>query len=58
MAAGTLVIPHGFSEPNVGHLTATDVDTTPREYSALDHSHGLIHNAAQFMRQSPEHTPE
>jgi anaerobic selenocysteine-containing dehydrogenase len=29
MAAGTVVIPHGFSEPNVGQLTATDVDVDP-----------------------------
>jgi anaerobic selenocysteine-containing dehydrogenase len=29
MAPGTVVIPHGFSEPNVGYLTATDVDVDP-----------------------------
>jgi anaerobic selenocysteine-containing dehydrogenase len=29
MAAGTVVIPHGFSEPNVAHLTATDVEVDP-----------------------------
>ncbi len=29
MAPGTVVIPHGFSEPNVGHLSATDVDVDP-----------------------------
>jgi anaerobic selenocysteine-containing dehydrogenase len=26
---GTVTIPHGFSEPNVNHLTATDVDLDP-----------------------------
>jgi hypothetical protein len=31
---------------------APDVDTTPREYGALDHSHGLLHNASQFMGQT------
>jgi anaerobic selenocysteine-containing dehydrogenase len=29
LAPGTVVIPHGFSEPNVGHLSATDVDVDP-----------------------------
>lgn len=29
LGTGTVVIPHGFSEPNVGHLTATDVDVDP-----------------------------
>jgi anaerobic selenocysteine-containing dehydrogenase len=29
MARGTLVVPHGFTDPNVGHLTATDVDVDP-----------------------------
>jgi len=29
MAPGTVVIPHGFAEPNVGHLTATDEDLDP-----------------------------
>lgn len=29
MAPGTVVIPHGFAEPNVGHLTATDADLDP-----------------------------
>ncbi len=29
MASGTVVIPHGFSEPNVGHLAATDADIDP-----------------------------
>jgi anaerobic selenocysteine-containing dehydrogenase len=29
LAPGTVVIPHGFSEPNVGHLTAVDVDVDP-----------------------------
>jgi anaerobic selenocysteine-containing dehydrogenase len=29
MATGTVVIPHGFAEPNVGHLTATDADLDP-----------------------------
>ncbi|HEY7106188.1 MAG TPA: molybdopterin-dependent oxidoreductase [Acidimicrobiia bacterium] len=29
MARGTLVVPHGFSDPNVGHLTATDFDVDP-----------------------------
>jgi hypothetical protein len=28
---------------------ASDVDTTPREYGDLEHSHGLIRNAGQFM---------
>jgi hypothetical protein len=42
------------SEATVAALRAqaTDVDTTPREYGALDHSHGLLHNASQFMGQS------
>ncbi|HUJ66803.1 MAG TPA: molybdopterin-dependent oxidoreductase [Acidimicrobiales bacterium] len=29
MAPGTVVVPHGFSNPHVGHLTATDVDIDP-----------------------------
>jgi anaerobic selenocysteine-containing dehydrogenase len=29
LAPGTVVVPHGFSDPNVGHLTATDVDVDP-----------------------------
>jgi anaerobic selenocysteine-containing dehydrogenase len=29
LAPGTVVVPHGFSEPNVGHLSATDVDVDP-----------------------------
>ena len=29
MSPGTVVVPHGFAEPNVGHLTATDVDLDP-----------------------------
>jgi anaerobic selenocysteine-containing dehydrogenase len=29
MARGTVVIPHGFAEPNVGRLTATDADLDP-----------------------------
>jgi anaerobic selenocysteine-containing dehydrogenase len=29
MSPGTVVIPHGFAEPNVGHLTATDDDLDP-----------------------------
>jgi anaerobic selenocysteine-containing dehydrogenase len=29
MARGTLVVPHGFSDPNVCRLTATDVDIDP-----------------------------
>jgi anaerobic selenocysteine-containing dehydrogenase len=29
MAQGTVVIPHGFAEPNVCHLTATDTDLDP-----------------------------
>lgn len=29
MATGTVVIPHGFAEPNVGHLTATGADLDP-----------------------------
>jgi anaerobic selenocysteine-containing dehydrogenase len=29
MSPGTVVIPHGFAEPNVGHLTATDADLDP-----------------------------
>jgi anaerobic selenocysteine-containing dehydrogenase len=29
LSPGTVTIPHGFSEPNVGHLTATDFDVDP-----------------------------
>jgi anaerobic selenocysteine-containing dehydrogenase len=29
LSPGTVTIPHGFSEPNVGHLTATDFDLDP-----------------------------
>jgi anaerobic selenocysteine-containing dehydrogenase len=29
MSRGTVAVPHGFTEPNVGHLTATDVDLDP-----------------------------
>ncbi len=29
MSPGTVAIPHGFAEPNVGHLTATDADLDP-----------------------------
>lgn len=29
LARGTITIPHGFDEPNVGHLTATDQDVDP-----------------------------
>jgi anaerobic selenocysteine-containing dehydrogenase len=29
MSPGTVVIPHGFTEPNVGHLTATGTDLDP-----------------------------
>jgi anaerobic selenocysteine-containing dehydrogenase len=29
LAPGTVVVPHGFSEPNVGHLSATGVDVDP-----------------------------
>jgi anaerobic selenocysteine-containing dehydrogenase len=29
MARGTLVVPHGFTDPSVGHLSATDVDLDP-----------------------------
>jgi anaerobic selenocysteine-containing dehydrogenase len=29
MSPGTVVVPHGFAEPNVGHLTATDADLDP-----------------------------
>lgn len=29
MSPGTVAVPHGFTEPNVGHLTATDVDLDP-----------------------------
>jgi len=29
MVAGTVVVPHGFADPNVGNLTATDVDVDP-----------------------------
>jgi len=29
MSPGTAVIPHGFTEPNVGHLTATGADLDP-----------------------------
>ena len=29
LAPGTVVVPHGFSDPNVGHLTAVDVDVDP-----------------------------
>jgi hypothetical protein len=38
-------------ECTVGALRAQagDVDTTPREYGAIDHSHGLAHNATEFM---------
>lgn len=40
----------------VGSLRAqaADVDTTPREYGDLDHSHQLEQNAAQFMQSVPE----
>jgi hypothetical protein len=40
-------------ECTVGALRAraADVDTTPREYGALEHSHGLNHNAKQFMQR-------
>ncbi|MDP2288161.1 MAG: amidohydrolase family protein, partial [Actinomycetota bacterium] len=38
-------------ESTVGALRAQagDVDTTPREYGQGDHSHGLSHNASQFL---------
>jgi predicted TIM-barrel fold metal-dependent hydrolase len=38
-------------ECTVGALRAqaADVDTTPREYGSIDHSHGLAHNATEFM---------
>jgi predicted TIM-barrel fold metal-dependent hydrolase len=41
------------AEATVGALRAKaqDVDTTPREYGRLDHSHGLDHNAARFLHQ-------
>jgi hypothetical protein len=41
-------------ECTVGSLRAqaSDVDTTPREYGELEHSHGLIKNAGQFMNRS------
>ncbi len=44
------------SEATVGALRAQaqDVDTTPREYGPLDHSHGLSHNAGQFMGQQSQ----
>jgi anaerobic selenocysteine-containing dehydrogenase len=29
LASGTVVVPHGFSDPNVGHLSAADVDVDP-----------------------------
>ena len=29
LARGTVNVPHGFAAPNVGHLTATDVDVDP-----------------------------
>jgi hypothetical protein len=40
-------------EATVGALRAKaqDVDTTPREYGRLDHSHGLDHSAARFLHQ-------
>ncbi len=40
-------------EATVGALRAKaqDVDTTPREYGSLDHSHGLEHSAARFFHQ-------
>jgi hypothetical protein len=31
---------------------ATDVDTTPREYGELDHTHKLNHNATAFMQST------
>jgi hypothetical protein len=39
-------------ECTVGALRAQaiDVDTTPREYGELDHSHGLEQNAKRFMQ--------
>ena len=42
-------------QATVGALraNAADVDTTPREYGDLDHSHGLSHNATQFLGQAP-----
>jgi len=40
-------------ECTVGALRAqaVDVDTTPREYGALEHSHGLIQNATEFLHR-------
>lgn len=29
MSPGTVAVPHGFTEPNVGHLTSTDLDLDP-----------------------------
>jgi hypothetical protein len=29
LCTGTMVVPTGFSEPNVGHLSATDIDIDP-----------------------------
>jgi anaerobic selenocysteine-containing dehydrogenase len=29
VSPGTIAVPHGFAEPNVGRLTATDVDLDP-----------------------------
>jgi hypothetical protein len=42
------------AECTVGALRAqaTDVDTTPREYGALDHSHNLEHDATRFVHGS------
>jgi hypothetical protein len=29
MSQGTVAVPHGFTHPNVGHLTSTDLDLDP-----------------------------
>jgi hypothetical protein len=41
-------------ECTVGALRAqaTDVDTTPREYGELDHTHKLNHNATTFLQST------
>jgi hypothetical protein len=41
-------------QSTVGALRAqaTDVDTTPREYGALDHSHNLAHDTQHFIADS------
>jgi hypothetical protein len=36
---------------------ATDVDTTPREYGALDHTHNLVQNAGGYLKDAdPDRT--